>query len=280
MAHAAANVSLQLAKRIPERNLLRTDTEDQLSVLGMFALSADEVLLACSGRMAMGAVSLHTGQLAALDLPFIPFVWGVAFDAQTDTLLLLVSEPTVDNFRLVSLSRNAGEWFEVQRLDTRIHNNNNIAMCDSRVLLVQGNTLYEFDVSAEHTLRDAGNATLQSETSAVACISRDGDTLVALRHVTSVSLQWLASPLRLEPLANVSLTEPYQLLFHGDLLLVSDYNSGHFILSFSASDNALTERRVLIDAQANVRVVAWTIAGDRLVLSDLNSNELRVYAFT
>ena len=66
MARAVANVSrLQLAIRIPMRNLRCTDTE-YLSVYDMCALSADEVLLAC-GDAGLRAVSLHNSQLAAYE---------------------------------------------------------------------------------------------------------------------------------------------------------------------------------------------------------------------
>ena len=292
MARAAANVSrLQLSMRIPKRNLSRIDIE-YLYVNAMCALSADEVLLSC-GIYGLRVVSLHTAQLAAHEPNAIRVVYGVAFDVHTDTLLLLVWEPTNDYYQLVSLRRKASEWLEVQRLDTRIRHHSfyilNFVLCDSRVLLDGiGNSMYVFDVSAERTLRDAGNVTLKSEFRRLACTRRDGDTLVAFSHNTSVSLLRLTSlPLRLVPLASVSLSDPRQLLFRGDLLLVADWNSANrtaSIVSFRASDNELTERRVLLDALASDRVVAWAFAGDRLVLwnrrNNRKSEELLVYAFT
>ena len=287
MARAAANVSrLQLAMRIPKRNLSRTDTED-LTVTDMCALSADEVLLECDNA-GLRTVSLHTAQLAAQEPTAIPHVLQVAFDAHTDTLLLLVRAPTGGYSQLVSLRRNAREWLEVQRLDTRIRHDklySNLAVCDSRVLLGGGHlTLYVFDVSADHTLRDAGSVTLQLGWSNVACTRRDGVTLVAIQNSTSVLLLRLTSlPLHLVPLASVSLSYPIRFLFREDLLLVVDLNFVTLteeIVSFRASDNALTERRVLLDAQARVIVYAWALAGDRLVLWDNNSKDLRVYAFT
>ena len=198
--------------RIPKRNLSLTDTEC-LIVYDMYALSADEVLLAC-GPAGLRAVSLHTAQLAAHELNAFRYVHGVAFDAHTNTLLLLVGAPTGDYFQLVSLRRNASEWLEVQRLGTRIRHSFyilNFAVCDSRVLLGErgGDRVYVSDVSAEHTLRDTGNVTLQSGAYGVACTRRDGVTLVAFSHDTSVSLLRLTSlPLRLVPLASVSLTAP------------------------------------------------------------------------
>ena len=204
MARTDANVSrLQLAKRI-KLNLSRTDNES-LFASDMCALSADEVLLAC-GTASLRAVSLHTAQLAAHESSAIrDDVWGVVFDAHTDTLLLLVGAPTGAKYQLVSLRRNASEWLEVQRLGTRIRHSTymyNFAVCGSRVLLVErgGNTMYVFDVSAEHTLRDAGSVTYSSSLYGVACILRDGVTLVAFSHDTSVSLLRLTSlPLRLVP---------------------------------------------------------------------------------
>ena len=278
--------------RIPKRNLSRTDTED-LYVFDMCALSADEVLLAC-GRAGLRVVSLHTAQLVAHEPIAIREVYNVAFDAHTDTLLLLVWAPTGDagfGFQLVSLRRNASEWIEVQRLDTRIRHyhhlfyNFKFAVCDSRVLLGNGHTLYMFDVSAEHTLRAlramrlalrvAGNATLKSN---FACTRRDNVTLVAFPHDTSVSLlRFTSLTLRLVLIASVSLTHPTNLLFRGDLLLVKDLNR---IVSFRASDSALTERRVLVLLDALVGVHAWALAGDRLVLANWGSSDLLVYAFT
>ena len=253
----------------------------------MCALSADEVLLAC-GPAGLRAVSLDTAQLVAHESSAIRYVWRVEFDAHTDTLLLLVRPPTGD-YQLVSLRRNASKWFEVQRLDTRYRYSYSVfdfAVCDSRVLLIErkGNTMFVFDVSAEHTLRDAGNVTLQSGFSWVACTRRDGVTLVAFSHNTSVSLLRLTSiPLSLVPLASVSLTAPYRLMFREDLLLLSDWNVTTVtdaIVSFRVSGNPLTERRMLLDAQAGVRVDACALASDRLVLWNRKSEELLVYAFT
>ena len=129
------------------------------------ALSADEVLLACGyaglRAVSLRAVSLHTAQPTT-----IRDVYRAAFDTHTDTLLLVVKSPTDEYSQLVSLRRNASEWLEVQHLYTRLayntHPYTSILVCDSRVLLVEVgmDTLYVFDVSAEHTLHYAGNATL------------------------------------------------------------------------------------------------------------------------
>ena len=273
--------------RIPERNLSRADNEG-LFVYGMSALSADEVLLAC-GAAGLRAVSMHTAQLAAYEPTALQNVYRVAFDTHTDTLLLLVWAPTDDYYQLVSLRHNASKWLEVQRIGTRMNRFFrifNFAVCDSRVLLgdIGSDTMYVFDVNAEHTLRDAGSVNWKISAYGVACTRRDGVTLVAFSHYTSVSLQRLASlPLRLEPIASVDLTDPNLLLFSGDLLLVADLNRAtrtYAIVSFRASDNALTERQVLLDAEAGVDVRDWALASDRLVLWNWAPKELRVYAFT
>ena len=94
-------------------------------------------------------------------------------------------------------------------------------------------------------------------------------------------LRLTSLPLRLVPLASVSLTTPHELLFREDLLLVADWNRATHteeIVSFCASDNALTERRMLLDAQAGVDV--WALASDRLVLWNGEPVEqLLVYVF-
>ena len=129
-------------------------------------------------------------------------MYRVAYDAHTETLLLLVLGPTYEYYQLVSLRRNASEWIEVQRVNHKYYYSRpNFVMCDSRVLLVEcvhRYTMYVFDVSAEHTLRDAGSVTFHSKPNAVACTRRDGVTLVAFTQYTSVSLLRLTSiPLRL-----------------------------------------------------------------------------------
>ena len=280
------------------RNLSRTDTE-HLLVIDMCALSADEVLLASSAE-GLRTVSLHNAQLVAHEPNAIQYVYGVAFDTHTETLLLLLRAPTDDYYQLVSLRRNVSEWLEVQRINTRIRAESyyifKFAVCDSRVLLGGRYTLKVFNVSAKHTLLDAGNVTWQSRFHklectdpdcdtliAVACTSRGSNTLVAFSHDTSVFLQRLASfPLRLEPLAIVNLTAPRLLLFRGDLLIVADWNRANrtnAIVSFRMSGNALTERRVILDSQAGVCMGAWALANDRLVLMNWELLELLVYAF-
>ena len=279
MTRAANGSRLKNVKRIPQRNLSRTDSE-YLIVESLCALSADELLLACFGA-GLRAVSLHTGQLVARKPTALrDDVLSVAFDAHTDTLLLVVG--AANNWQLVSLRRNASEWLEVQRLNILVPypiymNDVHLTVCDSRVLFGRGmtNTLYVFDVSAAHTLREAGSVSLQTTSSCLACTRRDNDTLVAFAHYDSVSLQRLTSPLlRLEQIASVKLTEPRHLVFVGDQLLVADLNDDtgkHAIVSLRATGNALSERRVLLNAQRSVYVSCWTLAGDKLVIVEWDS---------
>ena len=269
---------------------------ERLKVRSLCALSADELLLAC-GVGGLRALSLHTGQLVANDLQRID---RVAFDAHTDTLLLLgESKDAHNSVQLVSLRRNAGEWLVmngfkfINILSQPINQINqyissfDMAVCDSRVLVLEGydksqgdynQKLFVFDVNAAHTLNYTVSVQLQAMYyDRLACTRRDGDTLVAFSHESSVSLHRLAS-LQLEQIATSDELKPHLLLFRGDLLLVADWNPAinkHAIVSFRATGNALTERRVLLDAQHSVYVDAWALAGDRLFL--WNDGDLHVY---
>ena len=164
-------------------------------------------------------------------------------------------------------------------------------VCDMHVLLIQNGELYVFDVNAAHNLNYAGSVHLQIWSCCLACTRRENDTLVAFAHDSSVSLQRLASiPLRLKPLARLtSLTAPWRLLFREELLLVADMDwttNTHAIVSVRTTGNALTELRVLLDAQKSVYVFDLTLAGDRLVLAEKNletfeykAGNLFVYVF-
>ena len=118
----------------------------------------------------------------------------------------------------------------------------------------------------------------------LACTRRDNDTLVAIAHTNWGSLQRLVTgPLRLEHIATSLDIRAHWLdknhgvrlpmLFRGELLVVADYE-GRAIVSFRATNNALTERQVLFNHSSVVRDL--TLAGDRLVLADTDSN-LHVY---
>ena len=288
--------SLQQWKRIPRRHLSRNDSEE-VTVKSLCALSADELLLAC-GTAGLRALSLRTGQLVAREPTAMrEDVRSVAYDRQTDTLLLVVcvwQSEWVGKYQLVSLCRNASEWHEVQRLNLKLYELNAkifMEVCDSRVLLGQwgGNALYSFDLSAKHTLQDADKAHLL-ESRGFACTRRGNDTLVALPQWPSVSLQQLAThPLQhLKQLATSDvLTSPQFVLFRGELLLVADWNfdtKTHAIVSLHQMGNALAEQRVLLEAKRSVNVNFWTLSGDRLVVSEWNemarkSGDLYVYDF-
>ena len=87
--------------------------ESAASVYGLSELSADELLLAC-GYEGLYTFSLHTGEsVVRVRIALRGDVRSVAFDAHTNTLLLVVK--AADNWQLVSLRRNESEWLEVQR---------------------------------------------------------------------------------------------------------------------------------------------------------------------
>ena len=88
---------------IPKRNLSRTDCENP-QVLSKCALSADKLLLTV-GTAGLRALSLHCGQLASWEPTALRDVWRVAFDANTNTLLLLDSQQmltTCSSYRCVA----------------------------------------------------------------------------------------------------------------------------------------------------------------------------------
>ena len=125
MARAAVFVSkLRLAARIPAR-----DTRGRfLPVMGLCALLDEEVLLAY-GAADLSALLLNTTQISPhVSIRGVYGVFAVAFDAKTDTLMLLVAAPQTHNidsvdWQLVSLRREASEWLEVQRLQTGLTRN-------------------------------------------------------------------------------------------------------------------------------------------------------------
>ena len=294
---------LRNPQRNSQRNWRRKGKSCQYAQ-SVCAPSSEEVLLAC-GLSGVRTMSLNTGRLSAhepFNLRDVWGHWGAAYDAHTDTLLLLVTaENRWQRASLVSLRRNASEWLEVQRLNTEIiYYDVHMAVCDSIVLLGANNvaTLTVFEVSANHSLHDVGNVTLPQHIRiqffrGLACTRRDNDTLVAIINGASMSLLLLAPslPLRLEPLASVnylnSRTYPSSLLFRGDLLLVAEWNAiteTHDIVSLRASGNeSLTERRLLLEEGKSVGVRDWTLAGDRLVVIewqwDLEWDNLLLFDF-
>ena len=267
------------------------------TVYSVCALSADELLFSC-GRKGLHALSLRTGLRTALhSTAHGNDVRKVAFDTRTGTLTLLARNDSVNNWLLVSLRRNASEWLEVQRFETILSKNESnfvMAVCDSRVLLSlsgrQDQRMYVFNVSATHTLHQVGQVDMPDPIWSLACTRRAADTLVAVGHSGSVSLQRLTSiPLRFEPIQNATSknrgTWSQRLLFRGELLLATHYEIKYegewytikvFIVSFRATYTALTARRVLFDA-GSFWVSDWTVVGDQLVTA--KSNKLLVYDF-
>ena len=297
MVRAPMNVShLQFVTHIRKLNLSRNHNEF-LEVWGLCALSNDVLLLAC-GSLGLRAYSMNSSQLSPHEIVAIGDVRGVAFDPRTDTLLLLVPESTTEKWQLVSLRGNPSNWLELMRVTIDMNVTNPyrpiIAVCNSHVLVVkllQGDRLYVYNVSAEHSVRSAGIVPLkQPNWSGLACKSIGDDTYVALSHyvtslVTLHRLVW-PSPTRpsLDPLANNTIHNPYWLLFLDDVLLVCSWNStilSDAIVSIRASDGALSEKRVLLTAAAEPRIasLAWTLARNRLVISDLHSGDLLIYSF-
>ena len=209
----------------------------------------------------------------------------VALHARTSTLLLLVvPSHTDDNLhgKLVSMrrkTRNENHWVKRQSFDIRLLGPGGfysyVAVCASHVLIfgvlhevdepgTQEYMLYVFEVSAKGTLRDAGSVKTRRHIKGLACTRRGNDTLVAIAHGSSVSLQRLVS-LRLEQIASVNLIDPYWLIFRGELLLVADMDVNiekHAIISFRAMGNGLTEQQVLLEARSSVCVREWSLAGD------------------
>ena len=250
----------------------------------LLALSTDELLFICNESL--HALSLRTGQLSAHEHPTLSHLRDMALDTRTGTLLFA---ERVDNWQLVSLRCEASKWLEVQRRNITLGSRAVLlSVCDSRVLVVgigdSGLVLHHmFDITAQHNLIGAGPEVQQRLGYNLACTRRDNDTLIATDGGGSVSLQRLATgPLRLEHIAtSQDVAYIFKLLFRGELLLVADWkyeNNTHkrIIQSFRATPNALTERRVLLH---NVSFfLDWTLAGDRLVLADTDSN-LLVYDF-
>lgn len=282
-------LQLKLNERISHRNLKRFENES-LHVCGLCSLSEDTALLAC-GIAGLRALTLKTGQLSPRDPCSLKHVHSAAYDAPTDTLLLAVWVESAGGgvYWLVSLRRGAEEWSEVQRVQTEIKHLDFgpwyvtlSSLCDSRVLVGERDTekLSVFEVVEEHSLRPVGIVLLENQIREFAC-TRDGpDTLVALSHDdNSVSLHRLIS-LRLETLARVKLTDPWDLMFHGTVLLLSDYINirKQAILYMDTHGGRFSNPRQLLEANAKVRVEQWCLVESNLLVLDYNSKDLLVYS--
>ena len=274
-------LQLQLINRIPYRDISLSDND---LVYSLCALSDDVVLLAC-GEAGLRAVSLNNSQLSPqfnlYKMRGIE-VNGVALDERTDTLLLVEVSSFVKTmyWELVSLRRDRTGWTEVTRLATDIPRGAifDIAVCDSRVLIrVRGETnrngpLHVFNVSANHSVSAAGCVQMKQQkygrSYGLACARRGNNTYpyIAFTRDSSVSLHWLVSqPLSFEHIMSFKLKRPIRLLFHGGLVLVADWNSNlqsQDIVSLRVSAIGLTDKRVLLGAEADIQVGTWAFAGN------------------
>ena len=282
---------LRLVSHIPSRNLKRAYLDD-LYVTGLCVLHGDVVLLACHDG-GVRALSLESLRLSRCDPCAQKNVYNVAFDAATATLLLVVAEEAARDTRLwlVSLERGTRDWLEVERVQTELtpgSSNVGLQMAgDSRVLLGQEDTdsLYVFDVSAEHRLHDAGTVALEHQLCRFACTSLGSDTLVAVTQYRGKCVlvhRLLDGPLLLKPLARTQLARPGCVLWRGNQLLVayspSVYDS-HVVDSFLLSGALLMRQRQLLAANTGSYSNQWCLAGDRLCVWEYNSKDLLLYVF-
>lgn len=174
----------------------------------------------------------------------------------------------------------------VQRLGTEPINLNDedveLELCESRVILgrYETDTIYGFDVSADHDIHSVGSFHIENVYFFMACTQLNADILVAFTIVSAVSLYRLVEPFRLEPLAHVDLDDPSMLLFRGNLLLVIDScPHNDVVMSLSVDGGRFTGRRKLLDSIADINSQWCIIAGDQLVVWDYSSNDLLIYAF-
>ena len=153
-------------------------------------------------------------------------------------------------------------------------------------------TLHVYNVSVDHFVSAEGSVFFRQQNwGRLACTRNGNDTYIAftrpeLHQVTLHRLEWTPTPSHEahDLFTGIYVDYPNQILFRGDLLLVNDWNShnnSQAIVSFRASDGALSEKRVLLASAAKdlIEVAAWDLAGDRLVLWDKNSRDLLIYAF-
>ena len=282
---------LRLDSRIPSQNLQRASNEP-LAVVGLCALPDEFLLVACGSSGGLRALSLRSAQLSAREPSSLSHVYKVAFDPATYTLLLAmrVRSRTSDMMWLVSLQRGyvAGEWSEVQRLQTDISYNDWLWLglsfvSDSRALFGGRplDRLYAFDVSREHRVCAIGAVVLEMRLGNFACTRLGTDWLVAISESggTCLSVYRLVA-LRLELLARTTLVDPRWLLFREDLLLVADYNadtSSSAIVPFRVTGARVTRLPELLGRNAHVEVDEWCLSGNRLVVLDLKSNDLLIY---
>ena len=292
---AASHVApLRLVARISNSRLERSPDE-YIYVPGLCAL-ADDVLLAACWFNGLRALRLSSAQFCARDPSALKdeSVWNAALDAASGTLLLAfvaeaasgaLADEDVEVVWLVSLQCVADEWREVQRVQTECTFTElwvGLSFAgDSRVLCGQceEDRLYAFDVSAEGRLRSVGAVVLDDELYRFASTRLGGDSLVAIADVWhNLSVQRLVGAgdaLRLEPLARAALADAYNVLFRGDQLLVATDSKS--VVSFDVSGGGFRGPRKLLRAVAGGWVDCWCLAGDLLVIAEVDSFDLLLY---
>lgn len=216
-------------------------------------------------------------------------VYNLAFDAASETLVLAVMAPDENEsdssdevFWLVSLHREANKWREVQRMRTDLSASDVLVhlsfVDDSRVLfgLRGADSLHAFEISEAHSIRAVGSIALEQpfETIATTCIGSEVFVAATETSGSYVSLYRLVA-LRLEPLARTELSNSLLILFRGDLLFVS--KSKTEVMSFRVTGGRLTREPTLLTDF--IDPLNWCFAGDRLVVDDLMTRDLLLYAF-
>lgn len=295
MIHAGPNnpvpdlIHLKQLKRISRRNLKHANSES-IHVWGLCVISEDMALLAC-GMAGLRALSLRSGQLCPQDPCELKNVHCLAFDARTDTLLLAVWVEEVSGgvYWLVSLKRDTDRWIELQRVQTEVKHLDFgpwyvslSAVCDSRVLFGEHDTerLSVFEVNDEHFIGPVGTILLENQFRVFASTREGPDTLVAFSHDdNSVSLHRLVA-LRLETIGRIQLTDPWDLLFRGHTLLVSDYKDirKQAILYMDTRGGRFSRQQQILEANAKVCVEQWCLMESQLIVLDYNSKDLLIYS--
>ena len=283
------NWNLRVEARIPYRNLKRQENES-LDVTELCSLPKDSIALSCF-KDGLRAISLGNKQLCPFKHSPLKVVYRVAYDMQTDTLLLVEETlKTAGNqkiYSLVSFHHRSKDWVVIQRLPLEIFYSlelGDLVTCNSRVLIgrLGEDIIYVFVLSKDHSLNSEGPILLQQqELFRFACTRLDTDTLVAFNHKKSVSLHRLVS-LQLERLAQVDLTNPQWLLFRGDLLFVADMNKStetHAIVSYIVKGGELTQESQVLDSKDCIKISEWCLASNKIVAKEFKTQDLVIFAF-
>ena len=185
------------ARWILAKYLKRAENE-QFDVCSLCPFGYDKLLFA-AGLEGLRAFSLKDAQLSPHDPCQLKPVYKIAFEAP-DTLVLLLGErdgkPTVN--WLASLRRDewwSDKWSEKYRTQLKLPPNsiaNDMLIYGSLVLIgcCNGEKLYAYEVTAEDDLHE-DSPFLCKKIFRFAVTKLNGDTLVALSHNRSVSLNRL-----------------------------------------------------------------------------------------